>query len=197
MLHLQYLIQNRFQKYRKIRVTLHLQNLLKALKKVPRYSKKDLSPFYKRKILLKPDGRKRLIASPAPFLKKYQNKILEEILEKVELPSYCTGFVKNRSIVSNAEIHVGSQTLVKIDLQNFFNSMKFMHVYYVFRGFGYNRSVSGILACICTDWYTGRKICSSRSSKQLHDWKFICKNLDIRLKGLWDKERICIFPICR
>ena len=151
--------------------------------------KESASPFYHRTSLIKPNGRKRLIANPVSYLKKYQRMILVLILEKVALPDICTGFVKNRSIVSNARLHVGAQTLVKIDLKNFFNSMRFRHAFEVFRGFGYNRPVSGILACICTDWYTkgGRYIPQGAPSSPMIG-NLYAMHLDKRLTGLWEKR---------
>jgi RNA-directed DNA polymerase len=147
------------------------------------------SPFYKRKFLVKPDGRRRLIACPAPFLKNYQKKILTEILEKAEISNACTGFMKNKSIVTNAKNHIQAQTVVKIDLKNFFNSMKFKHVFEVFRGFGYNRPVSGILACICTDWYGsgGRYVPQGAPSSPMIG-NLYASHLDKRLEGLWSKK---------
>ncbi len=154
------------------------------------FLKENSSPFYLRTILVKPDGRKRLIARPDPFLMEYQRLILGEILEKAELPDSCTGFVKNRSIVTNARNHVGAQTLVKIDLKNFFNTLRFYHAFEVFRGFGYNRPVSGILACICTDWYTkgGRYVPQGAPSSPMIG-NLYAMHLDKRLEGLWTKHK--------
>ncbi|TFG20741.1 MAG: RNA-directed DNA polymerase [Promethearchaeota archaeon] len=164
------------------------EDIQEKLEEIKPSFKEYSSPFYKRKMLTKPDGRKRLIACPVSYLKKYQRKILGDILEKVALPTNCTGFVKNRSIISNAANHVGSQTLVKIDLKNFFNSMKFYHTFEVFRGFGYNRPVSGILACICTDWYTkgGRYVPQGAPSSPMIG-NLYALHLDKRLEGLWTK----------
>jgi len=68
-------------------------------------------------------------------LKQLQLKILHDILEKVEIPEYCTGFVLGKSIVDNARIHLGAKTLIKLDLLNFFPTLKFWHVLQVFRGY--------------------------------------------------------------
>jgi hypothetical protein len=157
-------------------------------REIPVFTEKS-SPFYKRNFLTKPDGRKRLIACPVSYLKYYQKKILREILEKVEIPQSCTGFVKGRSIITNAQNHVGAKTVVKIDLKNFFNSMKFHHAFEVFRGFGYNRPVSGILACICTDWYSkgGRYVPQGAPSSPMIG-NLYTLHLDKRLEGLWNKH---------
>lgn len=64
----------------------------------------------------------RLIAQPSRALKEYQRAFLEI----VNLPIHKTAFAyqKNKSIKENALQHRKNQYLLKIDLENFFNSIK-------------------------------------------------------------------------
>ena len=117
-------------------------------------------------------------------MRSFQRIILKTILEKAALPDVCTGFTKTRSTVTNAEFHVGAQTLVKVDLHNFFNNLSLDHVFEVFRGFGYNRPVSGILANLCTDYYRSRRYLPQGASTSPMIANLYALHLDRRLEGL-------------
>ncbi len=147
------------------------------------------NPFYFHSLIPKNKGGKRLIAAPNPKLKAIQHRILHEILEKFEMPEYCTGFITGRSILDNANIHIRARSMVKIDLKNFFPSLNFSHVFEVFRGMGYNRSISGILACLCTDYYQDpiRYAPQGAPTSPMIGNLYALK-LDKRLKRLWEKQ---------
>ncbi|MHA1338795.1 MAG: reverse transcriptase family protein [Promethearchaeota archaeon] len=146
------------------------------------------SRFYKRKFILKPDGRKRLISMPKYLLKQFQRKILSEILEKAELDECATAFQKGKSILDNAIPHINANTLVKIDLKDFFPSLKFKHVMEVFRGFGYSNPVSAILARLCTDFYNNRIFLPQGAPTSPMIANLYASHLDRRLKALWGKH---------
>ena len=72
----------------------------------------------------KKSGEERKICAPSKQLKLVQKKIAQ-ILELFYTPNEnCHGFVKERSIVSNAEIHTNKTYVLNIDLQDFFPSIK-------------------------------------------------------------------------
>ncbi|MHA1562774.1 MAG: reverse transcriptase family protein [Promethearchaeota archaeon] len=145
------------------------------------------SPFYTHTFIEFPNKKRRLISSPTYWLKQIQLKILHEILEKVEIPDYCTGFVPGKSTVDNASIHLRANTLIKLDLLNFFPSLKFWHVLHVFRGIGYNRPVSGVLACLCTDWYHSKRFIPQGAPTSPMIANLYASKMDIRLNGLSNK----------
>jgi len=145
------------------------------------------SPFYTHTFIEFPNKKQRLISSPNYWLKQLQLKILHEILEKVEIPDYCTGFVSGKSTVDNATIHLRANTLIKLDLLNFFPSLKFWHVLHVFRGIGYNRSVSGVLACLCTDWYNSKRFIPQGAPTSPMIANLYASKMDVRLNGLSKK----------
>ncbi len=68
-------------------------------------------------------GGKRDISSPILQLKQAQEWILENILEKLEPHNAAHGFRCGRSIVTNAQPHVGAEAIVNVDLQDFFPSI--------------------------------------------------------------------------
>ncbi|MCX7417960.1 MAG: reverse transcriptase family protein [Planctomycetia bacterium] len=92
----------------------------------------------------------RLIEAPKQTLKAVQRKILTEILEKVPAHSAAHGFVRGRSIVSNARPHVGQAVIIKLDLQNFYPNVTYSRVVAIFRSIGYCREAAIWLARLTT-----------------------------------------------
>lgn len=92
----------------------------------------------------------RLIEAPKQTLKAVQRKILTEILEKVPAHSAAHGFVRGRSIVSNARPHVGQAVVIKLDLQNFYANVTYSRVVAIFRSIGYCREAAIWLARLTT-----------------------------------------------
>ena len=100
--------------------------------------------------LPKKTGGFRLISAPKPKLKSAQIWILENILNKIEVHDSAHGFLQNKNIVSNAQVHVRAKTLINFDLENFFPSITYKRVKGVFRSFGYSEAVATIFALVCT-----------------------------------------------
>jgi hypothetical protein len=65
-------------------------------------------------------GGKRLISAPMPLIKSAQLWILKHILYQIPNTHQAHGFVPERSIVSNAEQHIGKELLINLDLKDFF-----------------------------------------------------------------------------
>ena len=84
----------------------------------------------------------RLIEAPKVLLKAVQTQILRDILDRVPAHPAAHGFVKQRSIRSNAAPHVGSAWVLKLDLTNFYPSVPFSRVVAIFRSLGYCREVA-------------------------------------------------------
>ncbi|HSG69016.1 MAG TPA: reverse transcriptase family protein [Planctomycetaceae bacterium] len=96
-------------------------------------------------------GGERLIESPKPILKAVQHKILREILDRVPVHSDCHSFVAGRSIVTNAEPHVGQRVILKFDLHDFYPSVSINRVTGIFQGMGYCREIALWLARLTTN----------------------------------------------
>lgn len=90
----------------------------------------------------KKSGGYRLIEAPKVLLKQVQTQILRGILDKVPAHPNAHGFVKGRSIRSNALPHVRKAWVLKIDLQNFYPSVSYSRVVAIFRALGYCREIS-------------------------------------------------------
>lgn len=98
----------------------------------------------------KRSGGYRLIESPKPLLKAAQDKILREILDAVPAHPAAHGFVRGRSIRTNAVPHVGRRVVLKLDLENFFATVGFSRVVAIFRSLGYSREAAIWLASLTT-----------------------------------------------
>src|SRR5919202_5878690 len=98
----------------------------------------------------KKTGGERLISAPMPRLKAAQHWILVNILEKLELHDGAHGFRRDRSIVSNAQPHVGAEVIINLDLKDFFPSISYKRVKGLFQSFGYSEAAATIFGLLCT-----------------------------------------------
>ncbi|WP_121329518.1 reverse transcriptase family protein [Flavobacterium sp. 81] len=100
--------------------------------------------------LEKKSGGKRKISAPKAKLKEIQNWILENILHKIPYTFEAHGFIKERSIVTNAKPHVDKDIVVNIDLKDFFPTVTYKRVKGLFHKIGYSEEVATILSLLCT-----------------------------------------------
>lgn len=106
---------------------------------------------YHRYTVPKRKGGTRNIAAPKPKLKDTQKKILEEILNKVSVSESAHGFIKGRSVVSGAQIHIKEpRLLINLDIKDFFPTITFERVRGMFKDFGYSGYIASLLAMLCT-----------------------------------------------
>lgn len=100
----------------------------------------------------KKSGDERKICAPTKQLKLVQKKI-SQILELYYKPnSFCHGFLKGRSIVSNAEIHTNKTYVLNIDIENFFPSINHRRIVNTLQNSSFNFSpemanIIGRIAC--------------------------------------------------
>jgi len=100
---------------------------------------------YHRFYIAKSNGGRRLISAPTDDLKSVQRNILRNILERVPIHSSANGFRRERSILTNAENHVGQEIVIKIDIKDFFPSITFERVKGVYINLGYPERVADAL----------------------------------------------------
>ena len=113
--------------------------------------KTSLVSHYIRFTIPKKTGGERLISAPMAKLKQAQYWILANILEKLPLHDAAHGFRRDRSIVTNAQPHVGADVVINFDLQDFFPSISYKRVKGLFRSFGYSEVAATIFGLICTE----------------------------------------------
>lgn len=106
--------------------------------------------YYREFKIKKRSGGFRAISAPYPSLLETQKWINTNILSKYNLKKCVTGYRTGKSIYDNAKIHCGRDTIVKIDIKDFFPSINFNRVMSVFLKFGYPNNVSFLLSSLCT-----------------------------------------------
>lgn len=95
-------------------------------------------------------GLPRLIEAPKAEIKRFQRKILREILDLVPPHDSAHGFRKGRSCISYAQYHAGEEIVVVIDLKDFFLSVPMSRVHGLFRCLGYPWAVARLLTGLCS-----------------------------------------------
>jgi RNA-directed DNA polymerase len=157
---------------------------------------------YQRFTIAKKTGGARLISAPMPRLKSAQHWILEHILKKVSVHEAAHGFMNAKSIVTNANPHLGADIVVNMDMKNFFPTITYERVKGVFRKMGYSQHIATLLALICTEpdiletELDGEKWYVANSERYLPQGaptspmitNILCRKLDARLIGLSKKH---------
>ena len=106
---------------------------------------------YRYRWIPKSSGRKRLVEIPKPRLKNLQRRILDEILARVVPHEAAHAFRTGRSTVSCAASHIGQRVVLRIDLREFFPSIRHSRVRALFRTLGYPEAVARLLTGLCTN----------------------------------------------
>jgi hypothetical protein len=113
-------------------------------------SREEKLRHYYHRVLAKPGGSVRLIEAPKKRLKQMQRAILTGILEHIPTHDAAHGFVKGRSIKTFAAVHTGQQVVMRMDLRDFFPSIRSARVQALFRTAGYPERVADLLGGLCT-----------------------------------------------
>ncbi len=111
----------------------------------------DTVCHYVRHTLPKRSGGERVIMAPKRELKALQRKLLARVLNLVPTGEACHGFVKDRSVVTNATGHVGKAVVLNLDLKDFFPTVTYPRVRGIFVSLGYAFPVASALALLCTE----------------------------------------------
>ncbi|MBO9199476.1 MULTISPECIES: reverse transcriptase family protein [Niastella] len=161
---------------------------------------------YRKFYIPKKSGGKRLISAPMPRLKNVQYWILENIFNKVTIHPAVHGFALQRSIISNAQPHIGKAVVVNIDVKDFFPSVHYKRVKGLLQQLGYSEKIAVILALLCTEAVTeevtidgqnyfvqkGNRVLPQGAPTSPAITNILCYKLDKRLQGLANKSQ-CSF----
>jgi RNA-directed DNA polymerase len=123
-------------------VGIDLQNLSRIIN--------SQSSFYRNFSIPKRSHGKRTISMPYPTLLYIQRWIKDNILDKIIIHDSAHGFIKGRSVITNANVHVKNKTMLKMDISDFFPSINLKRVISIFRRLGYSNKISFYLAVLCT-----------------------------------------------
>ena len=99
----------------------------------------------------KRSGGKRLLEVLKPRRKELQRRILHAILSHVHPHAAAHAFCAGRSTVTAAAGHIGQRVVLRIDLREFYPSIRRSRVLGVFRTIGYPEPVARLLAGLCTN----------------------------------------------
>jgi len=114
-------------------------------------------------------GGFRILEIPKHRLKSIQRKILHEILSRIPVHSAAHGFCSGRSPSTFASDHVGKAVVWRVDLKDFFPSIRASRVHAIFRSAGYPTLVSRMLTGLCTTKLaTGVRSPDSDSSLEIY-----------------------------
>jgi len=113
-------------------------------------SENNTNFFYRPIYINKKNKEKREILAPSYKLKVIQKWILVNILSQLEIHPSCHGFVVNKSIKTNAAVHLNQTIILSIDIKNFFDSITYKDVNDIFSRIEYFDEVTDILSELCT-----------------------------------------------
>ena len=149
----------------------------------------------------KKSGGERIVSVPHKEMAAAQRWIFENVLSKLQPHSAAHGFAPGRSILTNAQPHMGADIVINADLKDFFPTISFHRVEGLFKSVGYSPAVATIMALLCTECpretvkfngivyhvATGQRslpqgACTSPAISNL-----IAKHFDLRLAGMAEK----------
>ncbi|WP_434114368.1 reverse transcriptase family protein [Paraburkholderia caffeinilytica] len=97
----------------------------------------------------KKNGKSRNIEAPYPALLECQRWINTYILNVLQPAATSHGFVRGRSVITNALEHAACGELLNLDLKDFFPSIPLRRVIALFKSMGYSNLVAFYLGSIC------------------------------------------------
>lgn len=106
--------------------------------------------FYRTFHIRKRNGNKRTIHEPLPNLKIIQKWILNNILYNIKISKYAKAYVPGLSIKDNVRFHKKQSIVLKLDIEDFFTSIRKSDVQKVFKNAGFTLELSKLLTQLCT-----------------------------------------------
>ena len=158
----------------------------------PARNKKSYKTFY----IPKKSGGVREISAPKALLKSfltYTNKLLQAFYDA---PQYVTGFVPEKSVVDNAEFHIGKNFVFNTDLKDFFPSITKSRIWATLKHppFNFNDTIADAIAGLCCTETVidGKKhwVLPQGSPCSPVLTNIVCQNLDRQLQKLAKKYRL-------
>ena len=116
-----------------------------------RTARKDKMRNYRYRWIPKRSGGARLIEAPKPILAHAQRTILRNVFDHVPAHDAVHGFVQGRSVVSAAAPHVGSDVVIRLDLDAYFASVPVGRVFVTLCEIGYARDVAHRITGLLTN----------------------------------------------
>lgn len=100
----------------------------------------------------KKDGSTRIVYEAIGILDRAHKVFQANTIDLLPNHDAAYGHIKKRSTKENAKLHAGKRTIVKVDIRDFFNSIKDFQITEALIDIGFNRNVAEILTPIfCTN----------------------------------------------
>jgi retron-type reverse transcriptase len=144
--------------------------------------------MYQHFSIAKGPNKVRMISAPDKRLKFLQRKLADKLTELYRPRNPVHGFVAERSVKTNALVHLHGRFVVNIDLKDFFPTISQNRVEGMLSSLGIDARVAEIIARICCN--NGHLPQGAPSSPVLSN--MICFRLDKKLMGI-AKEARCIY----
>ncbi len=111
---------------------------------------RNISACYMPIDLPKKNGGTRQLHVPITPLKVSQRIILEEIVSRLPISSYATAYVKGTRLIDNASPHCSHRYLLKLDITDFFGSIRFDQIYSAaFNTTRFPKQIGVMLTALC------------------------------------------------
>lgn len=112
---------------------------------------KDQSRYFKISQVKKRGGTRTVYEPKGDKLQSIHKAISEELkLYRPKVHDAAHGFLKDRSNVTNAQLHLGARFVLNLDIKSFFDSIRTCDVEKAFLRLGFNEEVADALSKFCT-----------------------------------------------
>lgn len=142
--------------------------------------------YFSFKIPKKKKGEFRSIDAPGKGLRNVQ-RALNLVLQEIYTPhAAAMGFVIGRSVVSNAQVHLGQNYVYNIDLKDFFPSITSGRVFKRLQAkpFCLNEKIASMVSDLCCYKHGDLKVLPQGAPTSPTITNIICERLDIKLSRL-------------
>lgn len=158
----------------------------------------DTNTHYRRWQIPKRDGSMRTITAPKRDLKRIQRWALRNVFDHFPVHGAAHGFLAARSIVTNAQAHAGADTIIKVDIKDFFPTVTWRRVRGMLRKAGVAEGPATLIALLSTEsprdvvQFRGKTLYVASGPRVLPQGaptspaitNAICLRLDRRMSGL-------------
>lgn len=98
----------------------------------------------------KNNGGKRALMVPDETLRYHQRLILDSILRHIPISDYACAYRRGYGLVDLAAPHIGHETLIHLDIRDFFSSITEQMVFEtLYRETGYSKTIAGLISRLC------------------------------------------------
>jgi hypothetical protein len=121
--------------------------------------------------LLKRSGKLRLLEMPKQRLKALQRRLLHEIIERIPPHAAVHSYRRARSVATFVAPHTRRSIVLRLDLRDFFPSIRSSRVHALFRMAGYPHAVARLLTGLCTNvvpWDVWQSSPATRAGQTCH-----------------------------